>query len=96
VDISLPTALLDAGGWVVAAVIAIGVITGLIRGDLETGKSAREARDRETKRADKATEQLERNSELDEKRIVQIEKLTEQVDLLVKLMGQIFQARGPS
>lgn len=94
-ELGLPKALLDAGGWVVAAVIAIGIVTALIRGDLETGRSARAAVERETKRADKATEQLERNSDIGERLVVSNDKLTGQIDLLIDLMVKFIQVKGP-
>ena len=77
-----PKALLDAGGWVACASIAIGVIVAIIRGDLVPGKLYR----RETSRADSATAQLERQNELGE-------KLTTQVETLVKLVADVLRPR---
>lgn len=94
-DLGLPKVLLDAGGWVFAAAVLAAIITALIRGDLVTGKSASDALGRETKRADKATEQLERNSEIGEKLVLSNDKLTGQVDLLIELLIKFVQ-RGPS
>jgi hypothetical protein len=78
----LPQALLDAGGWVVATAIAIGVITALVRGDLVPGPVYR----REITRADSATTQLERQNELGE-------KLTTQVETLIKLVADVLRGK---
>jgi hypothetical protein len=82
VPIDVPKALLDAGGWVAAATIAIGVITGIIRGDLVPGNVYK----REIMRADTATAQLERQNELGE-------KLTTQVETLTKLVADVLRGR---
>ena len=78
----LPKALLDAGGWVACASIAIGVIVAIVRGDLVPGNLYR----REASRADTATSQLERQNELGE-------KLTIQVETLVKLVADVLRPR---
>jgi len=80
--IDLPTALLDAGGWVVAAGIAIGVITAIIRGDLIPGAVYK----REVTRADSATTQLERQNDLGE-------KLTTQVETLIQLVADVLRGK---
>lgn len=77
--LEIPRALLDAGGWVFAAVILSAVITALIRGDLVPGGVHK----REIARADQATDQLERNSETNEKVVSQVAVL---IDLLGKLL----------
>ena len=78
----LPKALLDAGGWVACASIAVGVIVAIIRGDLVPGRLYR----READRADTATAQLERQNELGE-------TLTTQVETLVKLVADVLRPR---
>lgn len=78
----LPKALIDAGGWVTALAVALGVIVGIIRGDLVPGSLYR----REVGRADTATEQLERQNDLGE-------RLTTQVDTLVQLVGDVLRPR---
>lgn len=80
--IDLPAALLDAGGWAVAAVIAIGVIGAIIRGDLVPGGVYK----REASRADMATTQLERQTELGE-------TMTTQVETLVRLVADVLRAK---
>lgn len=94
--LELPKALLDAGGWTVATVIAIGIIGALIRGDLVTGRSAKEAIERETSRADRATEQLERNSDIGERLVVSNDKLSGQVTVLVDLLARILRVVPPA
>jgi hypothetical protein len=79
---ALTKAVLDAGGWVAAAVCLAAIIAAIIRGDLVPGSVYR----RETKRADIATAQLERNTELGE-------KLTTQVDTLAHLVADVLRAR---
>jgi hypothetical protein len=78
----LPRALIEAGGWVVAAVFAFGVITLIIRGDLVTGRTHQ----REIDRADKATTQLERNNDFNK-------KMSAQVETLVKLVAEVLKLR---
>lgn len=80
--IELPKALLDAGGWVAAAAIAIGVIGAIIRGDLVPGGVYK----REANRADMATTQLERQTELGE-------TMTTQVETLVRLVADVLRVR---
>jgi hypothetical protein len=82
VPIDIPAALLDAGGWVTSAAIAIGVIAALIHGDLVPGMLYK----REVTRADSATTQLERQNELGE-------KLTAQVEVLIKLVADVLRAK---
>lgn len=53
---SIPKELLDAGGWVAAAAVALGWVGAILRGDMVPGSVHR----REIDRADKATAQLER------------------------------------
>lgn len=69
---ALTKAVLDAGGWVAAAVVATAVIAAIIRGDLVPGKVYR----REVDRADTATNQLERQNDLGERLTTQVETLT--------------------
>ena len=90
----LSKAVIDAGGWVAAAAIAIGVITLLVRGDLVTGRSAKDALDRETKRGDKATEQLDRNSDIGERLVEANEKLHTQLGVLVHLLSKVLKGPG--
>jgi hypothetical protein len=75
-------ALLDTGGLAIAAAIAVGVIVLIIRGDLVPGSVYR----REAARADTATAQLERNTELGE-------KLTTQVETLAHLVADVLRAK---
>ena len=78
----LPKALIDAGGWVVAACIAIGVIVAIIREDLVSGRAYK----REVDRADKATAQLERNSET-------VEGIGRSLDTLLELLTKLLQLK---
>lgn len=78
----VPKALIDAGGWVTAAVVAIGILVSIIRGDLVPGGVYR----REVKRADTATSQLERQTELGE-------TLTTQVETLVHLVADVLRPK---
>lgn len=90
----IPKALLEAGGWTVATAIAIGVIAALIRGDLVTGRSAKEALDRETTRADRATDQLESSSDIGEKVVAANDRLSGQISVLIDLMSKMLMLRG--
>lgn len=78
----IPKALLEAGGWVAAASIAIGIIVALIRGDLVPGALYK----REVTRADTATSQLERWNEIGE-------TLTIQVKLIADLVADVLRPR---
>lgn len=75
-------ALIDAGGWVFACAVLVGILSALVRGDLVPGAVYR----REVARADTATEQLEKSNELGD-------TLTAQVDTLVKIVGEVFRPR---
>ena len=75
-------ALLDAGGLAIAAALAVGVVALIIRGDLVPGAVYR----REVKRADTATAQLERQTELGE-------TLTTQVETLAHLVADVLRAK---
>lgn len=81
--VDLPGALLDAGGWVFAAVTLSGVVAALIRGDLVPGSIYQ----REIERANTATEQLERQNDLGE-------RLTTQVETLIKVVGEAMKPRS--
>ena len=93
--IDIPKALLDAGGWVFGAAVAIGVIAAIIREDLVSGRSAKEAIKRETERADRATEQLERNSDIGERLVMANDKLSGQVAVLVEVLARFIATKGP-
>lgn len=62
IDPALLKAISDAGGWVVSCAILIGVIVAIIHGDLVPGREHR----REIARANRATDQLERQAEVGE------------------------------
>ncbi len=79
---ALTKAVLDAGGWTVAAVLAVAIIAAIIRGDLVPGAIYR----REVERADKATTQLDRQNDLGE-------TLTTQVETLTKLVADVLRFR---
>lgn len=81
--IDIPKALIDAGGWVTAAAVCIGVIGAIIHGDLVPGSIHR----REIERGDKATAQLERQGEVNE-------KVASQMDTLLELLGKLLVIRG--
>lgn len=69
--IEVPPALLDAGGWVFAAVILVGVLSLIVTGRLVPGSvlASAEARER------KATAQLERQAEAYNKLVTQLQVL---------------------
>lgn len=81
--IDIPKALIDAGGWVVAAAIAIGVIAAMVRGDLVPGNVYK----REVARADLATSQLEKWNDIGE-------TLTAQVKILAELVADVLRPRA--
>jgi len=58
-DFDIPKVLVDAGGWVFASAVLTAVLILIRRGDLVPGFVYK----REVERADKATEQVERQTE---------------------------------
>lgn len=82
-DFDIPKALLEAGGWVFAAITLTGVVTALIRGDLVPGNIHK----REIARADTATSQLERWNEIGD-------TLTVQVKLIAELVADVLRPRA--
>lgn len=80
---ALTKAVLDAGGWVVAAIVAVGIIAAIIRGDLVPGTVYK----REVTRADLATSQLESWNRIGE-------TLTAQVDVIADLVASILKPRA--
>lgn len=81
--LDIPKELLDAGGWVFCAVALFGIVAALVKGLLVPGG----VHQREIARGDKATAQLERNSEA-------VEKLTGQLGTLLSLMGDLLTVKG--
>lgn len=85
--------ILDAGGWVFAAIVLAIVIAALIRGDLVPGAIHK----RESARADTATAQLERQGETAEKLADQVEDLAGNVKQLVEILGRVLRVpTGPA
>lgn len=81
--IDIPKALLDAGGWVFAAAVLLGVVMAIIRGDLVPGTLYK----REVARADTATTQLEHWNAIGE-------TLTAQVKLMSELVADVLRPRA--
>lgn len=81
--IDIPKALLDAGGWAACAALAFAVVGLFVRGEFVT----KAVYQREIDRADKATAQLERQGETNE-------KVASQMDSLLELLGKLLVFRG--
>ena len=81
-DFELPTALLDAGGWVFASVVLASVLIMVRRGDIVPGWVYR----REVERADKATAQVDLQTE-------SIKALTDQFEGFASLAASFMAVR---
>ena len=71
--LGLPSEVLGAGGWVFASLVLAAVITALIRGDLVPGVTHK----REVARADRATEQLEKEGDTNRELLAAVKALTD-------------------
>lgn len=80
----LPKELLDAGGWVFAALLAAAILWAIVKGKLVPGVT----HDREVARADRATDQLEKEGDTNRELLTAVKALTE-------TLGQVLKLRSP-
>lgn len=85
----LPKALIDAGGWVTAAALALGIVALFVNDVLISRKRHEAEMARETARADKATAQLEREAEVNEQLTGEVGRLATEVGTLVDVLGRV-------
>lgn len=81
--VDIPKTLIDAGGWVFASAVLLGVIIAVIRGELVTGSAFK----REVERGDKLEARLEKWAEFGE-------SLTAQVKILTELVADVLRPRS--
>lgn len=84
-DAATIDAIARAGGWVVAVIVLGGVVTAFIAGKLYAQKSM----DREIKRGDMATAQIDRMTDNDERRQKQFDDLAGQLKVVIDVVTQV-------
>lgn len=82
-------AIARGGGWVVAVLVLAAVVAAFIAGKLVSGKQAQAALDREIKRGDMATAQIERMTDNDERRQRQTDELASQLKVVIEVVTQV-------
>lgn len=81
--LGLPSDVLAAGGWAFASVVLATVIAAVIRGDLVPGVTHK----REVARADRATDQLEKEGDTNRELLAAVKALTETMGRVLRLPG---------